>query len=690
MTTKQEDALIEFIEDCVKPFTAEDAAAAVPLNPSQKFKVLAAEITEFITTRNAAFPLEPNKWMSRRGCFEKSGVQFVIKPSRMELTNGVLIPGHRCVPFTNPQLFPYNYTFFWGDDPLSRTEMEGAPEEFYPYYALYGEEYGPQYIARDNSENEAAFSRDPYEDPPCVTLQSLDMRKIYRESGFVPGDYFVVTPCNWKEGWFTLDRVDKNAWSEGEFEEWSRAAEAGFSASFKRLGPGATTEEQIAFAYWYGGERMRSVPAYPLEVFLYEKTNGIETVSYGVESRFWYAGKEIPDLRELEAKPVFPDQTPIEEMLFRKNIPISEFTVNAYIQDGLFRQDAEAARIVERLIPKSVEISDKELGLLTDYIQDVINEMEKRYEYFTDQKAGPIRLRIAELHTAVIDLSAKLRKGNVEPSSLPRHTFIILSQIQNHSAAMLEDLDGEEALAPLELRTLDNSVDSMIDTYQEIKGMIQASLDLFRQNILSVVGGEGENGRAGRLIQISLGGLEVWRRLVVPNSCALEDLHQIIQRAFGWNGRAEFRFFSEFERESRNLPEKTNIRLFSSQSGLKNPGSERDGELPKNRRLADLGPWGHITLSYEYAERWTISVMLLARVDMEPGDPVRCVAGEGAAPPECIEGPVQFKKQLALLKNGGFGDRQRILTELGEWFDPDGFDIAACNRLLKELDLQKR
>jgi len=101
-----------------------------------------------------------------------------------------------------------------------------------------------------------------------------------------------------------------------DLDKWQKAAETGFENSFAELGPGASTEEQIAFAYWYGGQRMREVPAYSLEEFLYEKTNRIDTVPYGIETRFWFAGKEIPDCSNLQNYTVPPDRTIIENILY--------------------------------------------------------------------------------------------------------------------------------------------------------------------------------------------------------------------------------------------------------------------------------------------------------------------------------------------------------------------------------------
>jgi hypothetical protein len=649
MTVNQEDALYEFLENTIEPFALEEVVTFIRMVEPKRIGRLADEVTSFIDARNMAFRQGPGRWVSRRGCFEPA--PFVITPTRVELLNGILIPGHRCLPFANPVLLPQELRFFWQGAPVPVTTTEGPPEDFYPYYSIYGEEYAPQYVARDNPENESAFNADPYEDPPEVSIRTLDMRNLYRECGFVPGDRFVARTLDWKEGHFALERVSKEAWREEDLKEWAEAAEQGFEDSFSLLGPGASTEEQIAYAYWYGGKRIRTVPAYSLEDFLYEKTDRIETAAYGIETRFWYTGREIPDTGELEGAQIRPDKTLIEEILYREHIPVSEYVIQAYIRDALFRKDPEVMHIFRRLVPPALEMNDHDRALLAGYIAEVLREFEESYSLFSDKSMGPIRQRVGELHTAVIELAARLGKGDIDPAWLPKHTFVILSQIQSHAAGVLEDLDTGEAPPDEELEAIDNSLDSMIETYEDIKELIDEALDSFRRNKLSVVKGNSP-GVTGRLVQVSIGGINVWRRVLLPETMNLEELHRVVQGAFGWKDTLNHRFRIE------------------------------KMEAVPSLSLKEMGKEDLMELSYEYGTKWTIKIILLSRYEGESGERVRCVAGAGAAPPEQIEGPLRYRKFLLALERGNEAERQGAERELGAGFDPNYFDLEECSRLL--------
>jgi hypothetical protein len=659
MTANQEDALFEFLENVTEPFTLEDVSAFIRMIEPEKNNRLELEISALLDSRNIAFRLDKRYWISRRGCFEP--IPFVINPTRLELLNGILIPGHRCIPFANPSLMPQEYTFYWKGAPVPMGTTEGPPEEFYPYYCLFGEEYAPQYVARDNPGNESAFNSDPYEDPPEVSISTLDMRNIYRESSFVPGDRFVARTRDWKAGVFDLERVGKDEWSQPELFDWLEAAEGGFEDSMALLGPGASTEEQIAYAYWYGGKRMRDVPAYALEDFLYEKTDRIETVPYGIETRFWYAGKEIPDNKDIESVQALPDQTVVEEILFRRKIPVSEFVVQSYVLDALYRGDDDVRHIINRIVPQTIQLEEGERAVLAGYIEGALEEFRGGYSLFTDKGTGPIRQRVGELHTAVIELAARLRKGDSDASWLPKHTFIVLSQIQGHAAGLLEDLDTDDPPPETELEAMDNTLDSMIETYEDIKELIGDAMNNFRRNRLSVVRGKaGDGGDGGwRTVQISIGGVEVWRRVAVPGSCRLGELHRIIQTCLGWMDGLLFRF---------------SIEPLDGSPGRKT--------LDRKMRLEELSAQGISELLYEYGTKWTIKVIVMAPYEAQKEEIIRCVAGAGAAPPEHIEGPLRFRKLLASLDAANEADRDAARHELGPSFEPGRFDLEQCNRNL--------
>jgi hypothetical protein len=666
MTPNQEGALFNFLENVTEPFTLEDVTEFVRMLEPVRKEALPVEIAAFLETHNVAFRLDSRQWVSRRGCFEN--VPFVISPTKLELLNGILIPGHRCIPFANPEVLPNEYKFFWKGKEVSWTTTEGPPGEFYPYYYIFGEEYAPQYVARDNPENETAFNYDPYEDPPEVSIHTLDMRNIFREAAFVPGDRFVVRTKDWKKGHFELEKVDKNSWSQADMFAWFESAEGGFEDSFALLGPGMSTEEQIAYAYWYGGKRIRELPAYSLEEFLYEKTDRIEKTSYGIETRFWFAGKDIPDSKGLLGISSPPDRTFIEDILFKVNVPISEYVILSYVRDAMFRNEHDITKVMDRIVPPAIHLEEEEWNLLADYLEDAMDELKGNYTVFLDQGMGPIRQRVGELHNAVIDLAARLQKGEIDLSWLPRHTFIMLSQIQGHAASLLEDLDSDVAPPDCELEAMDNSLDSMIETFGEIKVSINDAMNNFRQSNLTLIRHDKDSaeGESWRMAQISIDGTDVWRRVLMPVSRRLEDLHRIIQICFEWNNNYRHRFYTAA------------------------PGGIDRNNLDDKVKIEEICNQGINELQYEYGTKWNIKVIFLSSYQPGKEELIHCVAGTGTAPPEIMGGPLRFRKILSILEEGSDMEKQAALHEIGPNFIPDLFNMEKCNRDLNSAGFNSK
>lgn len=672
MTVAQEDALYDFLDDASAPFTTAAAAAAIRRKEPGGTRRLAEEVEAFLHARKLAFPIGPktfggSEWISRRAYF--SAGSFSIAPTRLEIRNGILIPGHRCVPFANPILLPHEFQFRFEGKAIPHTTTEGPPEDFYPFYDLYGEEYAPQYLARDNPENEESFNADAYEDPPEVSIKTLDMRALYRELSFVPGDRFVARVVDWKGGVFELTRWKPTGSPEekAEFAEWASEAEKGFLASFDKLGPGASTEEQIAFAYWFGGERMARTPAYSLEEYLYEKTDKIETVPYGMETRFWRAGKEIPDRGPWTEMSGPPDKTDVELLLARLGVPVSEYVVESYIRDSFYIRDSDVHRVFERLLPSSIKVDQTERLFIAQFIAEARDDLKETYNYFTDKDMGALRSRVAELHTAIIDLVARLGSEGDGAPWLPKHAFVTLSQLQTHAANLLEDLDYDDPPDERELTGMENSLDGMIDTYEDLKEAIEEARDGFRRSRLSLVRADPFGGAdSWRTVQLSLSGTGVWRRLTVPESMPLSSLHLCVQAAFGWRGGRMHGFVA-------------GGRAFG-------PDPEAGVFAEKDASLGSLVAESVFEFSYDYdyGSEWEVRITILHASEPDPSDIPRCLAGEGAAPPETIGGPLRFRRFVSALKGEVGGEKDLAEAELGAGFDPGAFDQAAVNLRLSQ------
>jgi hypothetical protein len=173
-------------------------------------------------------------------------------------------------------------------------------------------------------------------------------------------------------------------------------------------------------------------------------------------------------------------------------------------------------------------------------------------------------------------------------------------------------------------------------------------------------------------LKITLEGVvpPVWRRLLVPGGYTLDRLHRAIQYAMGWH----------------------DYHLHSFEAGGVQYGEpDPDGELAVvdelDHRLDTVAAKGdRLRYTYDFGDWWEHEVLV---EDVLPADPEqrypRCLAGEGACPPEDVGGPEGYQEFLVALSD----PRHPQHSAMGEWigrpFDPDEFDPDRASTLLRRM-----
>ncbi len=115
----------------------------------------------------------------------------------------------------------------------------------------------------------------------------------------------------------------------------------------------------------------------------------------------------------------------------------------------------------------------------------------------------------------------------------------------------------------------------------------------------------------------------VWRRLLVPSTCTLRELHGVIQVAMGWEGIPLYQF-----------------RLRAARYG----SWELSASSPDVALVAlRLRQGARFTYEYDLNIPWRREVRIEDHLPAEPGKAhPRCIGGNGACPPEDCGGPGGF------------------------------------------------
>lgn len=176
----------------------------------------------------------------------------------------------------------------------------------------------------------------------------------------------------------------------------------------------------------------------------------------------------------------------------------------------------------------------------------------------------------------------------------------------------------------------------------------------------------------GYILRIELDDIApaIWRRIAVPATITLADLHEILQIAMGW--------------ENGHLHE---FCLAGQRYGIPNPEFDDavmdEDEVKLSAILKRKGQ--KIAYLYDFGDGWEHTIKL----EDYPNEPLTLpvvLDGARACPPEDCGGPWGYEDLLAALADPKHEEHENLIDWVGEDFDPERFSIQAVNRALASLE----
>lgn len=152
----------------------------------------------------------------------------------------------------------------------------------------------------------------------------------------------------------------------------------------------------------------------------------------------------------------------------------------------------------------------------------------------------------------------------------------------------------------------------------------------------------------------------IWRRVLVDGSATLDEVHDVIQAAFGW--------------WNSHLHE---FRIGGRDYGVPDPDWDMSKVLDETRyRLDKLAAGGDkFRYVYDFGDDWDHDVhveKILASSEVH--DVPTCIAGKRACPPEDCGGTWGYKEFLVAIADPSHERHAELIEWNGGGFDPEAFD----------------
>ena len=155
----------------------------------------------------------------------------------------------------------------------------------------------------------------------------------------------------------------------------------------------------------------------------------------------------------------------------------------------------------------------------------------------------------------------------------------------------------------------------------------------------------------------------IWRRVLVDGRSTLDQLHEVIQAAFGW--------------WNYHLHE---VEVGRTRYGIPDP-DEDWGEPPRDERRTRLdaiaGEGTSFRYTYDFGDSWDHRVIVEKVLPTTADTTVpACVDGRRACPPEDCGGTWGYRELLEILADPTHPEHHERREWLGRPFDPEEFDTT--------------
>lgn len=341
------------------------------------------------------------------------GAKFCVKPTEDEIDRGILIPGHRFLPFINIEFTPSEPAVFEDHKQMPVKIEEISIEELKPAISYYPMPMADYLI--DDGNNKEVYS--DYSDDDLVFLDVYDLTSFYKKHKFKYGDSIIFELKDYSKGVLNISykSAEEHLADMGTILRWVALLEEGLEVSLDAFLFMAFSDDQLNFAYLAAHEFLLKNPVIDIPGFLQLSKNIHliylnENAIFASEAQEELMTNDYPDFDLLmdhvnQVSQMDPDELDtIDEILKFIGHDLIEDEVKAYMYDELYRKGNSFETVWNRCFEDGTS-AFSEFSCLEDNLRILMKNLWKSiksdYKLEKDKLKGPLReecLKIKDSH----------------------------------------------------------------------------------------------------------------------------------------------------------------------------------------------------------------------------------------------------------------------------------------------------
>ena len=426
-------------------FTIADLQKAL----GDKSAALRDRLTRWLDS-DSGFFFDGSAFFRRENFF--SGKKFLVTPDEWEISNGILIIGHKFLPFFDEEVFPTEIKVCdaRSGKALVTKEITLPLGKAFRYHLLFGSEQIFDFFVAENQAN--SWLRHSRSGSENVTFAVFDLAELYRETKFAFGDALLVEVVDYKNGSFRytyLPGADRSgAARKAAVREFDNAM-LKVCEKFDRY---PDIPEQLAQGVFFAGsasplERVSLDEYIQNSCALEINSDGDHAVLIPAES-FAVPGDEnteVPSFLSVSGG----ETSSIGAILKSIGSTYTETEIDSLLRDACYRRETDPDEFFRNYFAEAPFTDEAQEAIFNNLLAEKLEEFVSTYDREADEAKASLRrdvLDFCESRQAFFD---RIASGEINADTLDHELLTecagISAKINHHLAELEADRSGDAA-----------------------------------------------------------------------------------------------------------------------------------------------------------------------------------------------------------------------------------------------------
>ena len=355
---------------------------------------------ESIVDNDEAFFRDGDRVVRREALF--TGRSFLVTPAEWEIAAGILVPGHRFVPYLDPEVFPSEVEMRRSRRAVAKIERKFKISQVLGCFQLLGTEQMLDVLAAESPAN--GFLRAGIQGDAEIELTVFDLAEFYREHDFEAGDAIVCEVLDYAAGVVKYSYLSGAKRAAAKKKAFITALEDACATALRRFEEELPVPDVLAWSFFLGGDALTH-PEASLDEFAVESLRIILTPGAGEGKELRIAADDGDD--DDAPAPEVPEGFGISAgetgalptMLKSVGSSLTPDEIDGFILDCCATRELDFNHFYSRAFGHAAPVfaDEAQEAVFMNSIEERFEELTTHYDRVDDEIKAPLRSSLMEM-----------------------------------------------------------------------------------------------------------------------------------------------------------------------------------------------------------------------------------------------------------------------------------------------------